>query len=109
VTRMDNPHIRDLDATLESFTDQRIFSRADVRTCYLFNCYLVDVLATLGVEYRGHTFRYNVPMCLLVVRGTIKDRPYVSFVSGMSALSCQRIFLRRCEDDEVEWREDQFG
>lgn len=104
-----NQHLEGLEQTLQQWTDERYFTRDSLRDVYLYERYLVNLLDDRDIIYRGDSFRYSLPLSLLVVKVTIGDEPYVCFINGRLRETCYRIFLRRLQEDTVEWRVDQYG
>ena len=104
-----NKHLDELGEQLSILPEDAILGRDDVLILYKFTMYLVNLCEDQGVTFRGESFKYGVPMCLLVVKVTIDDRGYVCFINALSRLNCYKIFLSRLEDGTVEWREDKFA
>lgn len=86
-----------------------VFEKEKVLTCYMFLVYLVNLLGPLGIHYRGHSLRERAALDLLVVKVTIEGEGKVCFVSGRTPISCMAVFLRRLEEDTVEWRPDRYA
>lgn len=105
----DNKHIAALDTALGSWTDHRMVDPDWMRTVYMYNEYLVNLLDDEGVDFRGESFKYGIPMCLLVVKGTIGDKHVVSFINGLNRIGCYNTFLHQLEMGEVMWRVDKYG
>ena len=105
---MSFPHLEQFDESLKGWTDERFISREDVRTVAIFAEYLVNLLEAEGASYDGHSLRIGTPMCLLVVRGTIDSIPHVAFTSARTPTACMRIFLRKLDEERVEWTVDRY-
>lgn len=105
----DHKHIMELDKLLEGWTDHRMVDLDWLRTVYMYNEYLVNLLDDVGVEFRGESFKYGIPMCLLVVKGTVGANHVVSFINGLSRVGCYNTFLHQLENGEVQWRVDKYG
>lgn len=105
----DFPALMNILNGLEGTTQQADGYLDEIKTLTTYGVYLVNLLDERDVAYRGESFKYGVPMCLLVVKVSIQDEPYVCFVNALSRTNCYRIFLRRWLEDSVEWRPDKFG
>lgn len=105
---MDSPFVRGFDEVLKSWTDDRIMSRDDIRSLFLFGHYLVNMADHAGWSYDGHSFKVGSPLGTLVIKATLGGAPVVSFISGRTFVNCVKIFLRRLDGDTVEWRADRF-
>lgn len=104
-----SPHLKQFRASLQDWTDERFITREQLSAVAMFTVYLVNLLEDAGAVYTGHSLRVKSPMCLLVVRGSLDGIPHVVFTSGRTPLSCIRIFLRKLEEDLLEWSPDKFG
>ena len=105
----DNPTLQAFEQILEKWTDVRFLSREDLRTFYMYDMYLVNLMDDEGLVWRGHTYKNGSPLGLLVVKAVIDNSAVVCFINGKGPLTCKRIFLRRLAEGTVEWREDRFG
>lgn len=94
---------------LEGWKDGRICTREDILVWYKYIAYLVNLLESDGIEYRGHSLKNGSPLCLLVTKVTLEGTPYVVFTSGRTTTDCMRIFLKRLEERTLELRPDRFG
>ena len=88
---------------------ERFYTVDDLVATYFYNCWIINLLDARGMGYRGESFKYQVPLCLLVVKVTIETAPVICFINGRSKEICYKIFLRQLLADEVEWRHDKFG
>lgn len=98
-----------LDAYLETLRDNRALDTDDLRALVFLADFLLDWLHKQGSIYRGFSFSYRTPLCLLIVKATIEDEAVVSFVSGRTLQNCAKILFRRCLEDSVEWQPDKYG
>jgi len=109
MTPMDNPQLAALEQWLDTVVDHRFFSREELQTAYMFNLYLVNLMATSGLEYRGHSFREGCPICLLVVKCTQNQAPMVCFINGTSSINTQKSFIRMLLAGTVKWVPDRYA
>lgn len=63
----------------------------------------------LNLMLRGFSFRCSQQGTLLTVRAQDGARAVVSFVSGVYASDCVRIFYRLWCTDSVKWSDDKFA
>lgn len=89
-------------------TDRRYFTTEEVQTLYMFEKYLVNLLEARGVEYRGQSVKYGIPMCLLVLKGRVEGQNVVAFINGLSILGCKKIVVQQLLRGVVAWRDDRF-
>lgn len=104
----DFPALEQFTEALEVWTDERFMRKEDLQTVSIFAVYLVNLLEAAGATYDGHSLTVKSPMCLLVVRGKLDEIPHVVFTSGRTPIACMRIFLRKLEEDLLEWQPDRF-
>lgn len=105
---MDNPHIDEFRVALEGWTDERFMTRPELWGLAMFFLYLVNLSEADGWQYDGHSLKVGTPMQTLTVKATIKGTPQVVYTSGRTTISCIRIFIRKLEEDLLEWQPDRF-
>lgn len=105
----DNGHVEGFKESLEAWTDHRFVSREDIEALAMFVMYIVNLADAGGWLYRGHSFRMGVGLSTLVVKAMLDDTAVVCFVSGKTFVNCVRIFLRKLDEDVVEWRQDKYA
>lgn len=103
-----SPHLEEFVKSLEGWTDERFITREEIRAVAMFTKYLVNLLEEQGATYDGHSLQVNLPLSRLIVRGTIDDIPHVVFTSGRTPIACIRIFVRKVEEDLLEWTPDKY-
>lgn len=101
-------HILAIEKAANDWGDSRFFTKDELVALYMYKKYLVNLLDDEGLEYRGESVKYGVPMVLLVVKVTRDGAGLVTFVSALNIISCYKTFIARLISDTVEWREDQF-
>lgn len=101
-------YVKEFEASLADWTDERFVTRDQVKALAMFGLYLVNLSEYGGWSYYGHSYKASNPMGVLVIKATIGEEPVVCFSSGKSFCNCVRIFLRKLEADLVEWRPDQY-
>lgn len=109
MTVRENPHLNGLQEMLAGNADQRYFTTEEYTTAYMYTKYLVNLMEDAGYQFRGESFKYGVPLCLLVVKGVVENAPMVCFINALSRLNAYKIFLQRLEEGTLEWRRDQYA
>lgn len=104
----DSEHAKEFRKSLEGWTDHRFVSGEEIHDLSMFSVYLVNLLEDVGVQYYGHTFKIGTPMCVLVVKGDIDGTPHVVFSSGRTHTACIHIFLRKLQEEWLEWQVDRY-
>lgn len=104
----DNGHVGQFREALETWTDERFISRAQMWALSMFFMYIVNLSEADGWQYDGHSMKVGSPMCTLTVKAHIDGKPYVVFTSGRTTISCMRVFVRKLEEELLEWRPDQY-
>jgi hypothetical protein len=105
----DNKHLDSLDTMLGQLDDSRFLTSEEWGEVYRYVVYLVNLLDEQGMVYRGHSFKYGVPVSLLVTKVIRGKSMLVAFTSGITFQSCMGAFLNRLREDTVEWREDRYA
>lgn len=109
MSSMANEHLEQFCSSLEDWVDERFISKLELRDVAMFTMYLVNLGEHDGWELRGHSHKRGVPLGTLVVKVVLHEKPLVCFISGRTLVNCIRIFLRRLEEDTVEWRDDKYA
>lgn len=68
-----------------------------------------DLLRVQENTWRGFSYKEGLPLGTLVVKGFVEDEAVVCFISGKGLASCFKIFLRKYEEDRLEWVLDKYG
>lgn len=105
---MNSPTLDEFEKALESWTDERFVSRDAIRALAKFSSHLVNISDHGGWSYYGHSYKAGTTLGCLVIKATIDDTPVVCFTSARSFCTCVKIFLRKCEEDLVEWQGDKY-
>lgn len=105
----DNGYVKAFDQSLADWTDSRFVSADQIRTMSMFTMYIVNLAEADGWIYRGHSWKESASMGCLVVKATIDDLPYVVFTSARTTINGMRIFLRKLDEDLLEWVKDKYG
>lgn len=100
--------VEEFKRSLRDWTDQRFATREDLFCMAMFHLYIVNLLEAYGWSYRGHSYRYRLPLGNLVVKATINGVPMVVFTTGATTISCIRIFFRKMEEDRLMWVKDKY-
>ena len=105
---MTNPHLEEFRKALAEWTDERFITREQLYALAMFFVYILNLSEADHWQYDGHSLKMGSPMCTLTVKATIGEIPYVVFTSGRDPISCVRVFIRKQEEDLLEWRPDQY-
>lgn len=100
--------LQDIEDIYGDGTDKRYFTVRELQALYMYEKYLVNLLDEVGVSYRGQSVKYDIPVCLLVLKGTREGENIVAFVNGLSIIECKQICVRKLLDGALEWRVDKF-
>lgn len=101
-------YVKRFETSLAKWTDERFVSRDQVRALSMFGLYLVNLAEHGKWSYYGHSYKAGQPLGVLVIKATIDEVPVVCFTSALSFCDCVCIFLRKLENELVEWRRDQY-
>ncbi len=104
----DSPHVAEFRKQVATWTDERFLSRRQLEDLGMFSMYLVNLSEDDGWTYDGHSYKAGVGMNCLTVRATIEGVPYVVFTSGRTYTACVSIFLRKLDQELLEWVPDKF-
>jgi len=105
---MDNVHVAGFHEALEGWTDHRFISRDELEAVSVFCMYLVNIVEARGFTLYGHTWKKTGRLGCLVVKVDREGTPYVGFTNASTLIGSMRIFLRRMQEDSVDWRPDRF-
>ncbi len=105
---MAQSHLDGFEEALKDWVDHRFVSREQVRALAMFFLYLVNLAELDGWCYDGHSLKMGLPMCTLTVKGTMDAAPVVVFTSARTPTGCVVIFIRKLENDLLEWRPDKY-
>ncbi|MCK4627156.1 MAG: hypothetical protein KAV00_17725 [Phycisphaerae bacterium] len=108
MTAMANPHIEAFDSALEGWNDHRFVTRQELRAVTMFSVYLVNLLEGIGFYYYGHTYTQKGRIGCLVVKADREGTPLVVFSNARSYTRSVIVFLRRLDEDTLEWRKDKY-
>lgn len=101
-------YLKQFEASLEKWTDQRFISRTQIRALSMFAEYLVNLAEADGWDYYGHSYKAGLPMGCLTVKADIDGVPQVVFTSGQTYTGCVVAFIRKLEEGWLEWRPDRY-
>lgn len=104
----DNGHIGEFRKSLADWTDQRFITRDQIEALARFNMYLVNLAEDDGWLYHGHSLKMGAPMCCLVVKAWMDETPMVVFTSARTPTGCVVAFLRKLDNNLLEWVEDRY-
>lgn len=104
----DKEYVEQFKAAVKGWTDERFLSRKQLYALARFFLYLVNLAEADGWQYDGHSLKVGVPMSVLVVKATIDGVPYVVFTSARTTVGCVVTFMRKLDEDLLEWRKDRF-
>lgn len=105
---MNSQHVAGFHNALDRWTDSRFISRQDIESLAMFSMYLVNLLEARGVEYYGFSWKESPRMGCLVVKITREGTPQVVFTNARTYAASVRIFLRRLQEDVLDWRPDRY-
>ncbi len=105
---MDSQHVAGFQDALQGWVDQRFVSREDLEAISMFSLYLVNLLDARGRVLYGHTHAQKGKMGCLVVKADYEGTPQVVFTNARTYPACIRIFLRRLQEDALDWRADKY-
>lgn len=106
---MNTEHVKNFDAALAEWTDQRFVSAQEIRTMAMFNMYLVNLAEHDGWDLRGYSWKESGYLGCLVVKATVDGVPSVVFTNAKTPVAGMRIFLRKMEGDFLEWVRDKYA
>jgi hypothetical protein len=101
-------HVKQFEAALQGWTDQRFVTQDQIKGLAMFSLYLVNLAEHGGWSYYGHSYKVGSPLGVLVIKATFDETPMVCFNSARTFCACVSIFLRKIDNDLVEWRVDQY-
>lgn len=104
----DSEHIRNLDTSLETWTDSRFISAGEIKTLAMFTMYLVNLADHHGWVYRGYSWKESEHLGCLVVKAVVDGAPSVVFTNAKTPTEAMRIFLRKLEENFLEWIPDRY-
>lgn len=104
----DGTHLEQFCVSLEDWVDERFVTRKEIEALAMFFVYLVNLSGDDGWSYDGHSLKVGTPMCVLVVKATIEGAPYVVFTSARTTTGCVVTFIRKLQEDLLEWRADKY-
>lgn len=93
---------------LEEWTDERHLSRSQVFALWVVGAYLENVFEAQGWVLNGHSWKASVPMGTFVVKATVDGLPVVCFTSARTFVNAVCIFVRKLEEDSINWVKDKF-
>ena len=102
-------YLEQFEQALAGWTDARFVSADEIRTMAMFHMYLVNLAEAGGWVYRGHSWRQSEYLGCLVVKASMDGAPFVVFTNAKTPVSSMRIFLRKLEEDFLEWMPDKYG
>lgn len=105
---MNSAHVKAFHKSLEGWVDQRFISREELETVAMFTMYLVNLLERRGHVYYGYSWKESPRMGCLVVKIDHEGTPQVAFTNARTCTASMRIFLRRLQEDVVDWRPDRY-
>lgn len=105
---MNTPHLDEFREAVQGWDDERFVTKQELYALALLFAYIVNLSEADGWVYDGHSVKVGVPMCTLTVKAHIEGVPQVVFTSARTTISCVRVFIRKLEEDLLEWRPDQF-
>ena len=108
-TIWENGVLREFAIALSDWTDNRFVTKEDISTHAIFLMYLVNLSDAYGWEYLGHSWRERANLGCLVVKAKMGGAQYVAFTSAQTPTHGMRIFLRKMEEERVEWVEDRYA
>lgn len=109
VEPMDTEYVKEFEKALGKWDDHRFVSAEDIRTLAMFSLYLVNLADAAGWTYKGHSWKESEYLGCLVVKGIVDSVPSVVFTSGSTYTASVRIFLRKLEEDFLEWVPDKYA
>lgn len=105
---MDNEYLDRFRESLKAWTDHRFVTADQIEGLAMFHLYLVNLSEDDGWVYAGHSMKIGTPMCCLVVKSWHGDVPMVVFTSAATPMGCIRIFLRKLQEELLEWQRDKY-
>lgn len=105
---MDNPYLEEFREAVASWGDERFLKKTELYALAMFFLYLVNLSDEGGWVYDGHSLKIALPMSTLTVKAHIDGIPYVVFTSGRDGMACVRVFIRKVEEDMLEWQADRY-
>ena len=105
----DTEHLKEFTRSLEGWTDSRFLTREQLKTIAMFTMYLVNLAEHDGWVLRGYSWKESPHMGCLVVKATRGELPYVVFTNARTPVNGMKIFLRKLEEDFLEWVPDRYG
>lgn len=105
----DTESVREFDKSLETWTDARFVTAAEIRVMTMFLMYLVNLADHAGWEYVGHSWKQSEYLGCLVVKAVVDGVPSVVFTNAKTPINSMRIFLRKLDADFLEWVPDKYA
>lgn len=105
---MNNPTLEQFDRALEDWVDERFITRKELRTVAMFTMYLVNLATHDGWVYHGHSWKESEYLGCLVIKALKDDIPQVVFTSAKTYTDGIAIFLRKMEEDRLQWVPDKY-
>lgn len=102
-------YLEQFEQSLLDWTDSRFLTRDQLRTVAMFTMYLVNLAEQDGWVLRGYSWKESEYLGCLVVKATVEGVPQVVFTNAKTPINGMRIFLRKLEEDFLEWVPDKYG
>lgn len=108
MTAIENQHVEGFSEAVKGWTDERMVSRKQLYALAMFSLYLVNLAEADGWSYDGHSWTQKSVMGTLTVRATIDGVPHVVFTSARTYTGSIVTFIRKLEQDFLEWVQDRY-
>lgn len=108
MTAKDSKYVEQFEQALDDWVDERFIARKEIRALAMFFLYIVNLAEDDGWQYDGHSLKVASPLSVLVVKATIDGAPCVVFTSARTPAGCVVTFVRKLEEQLLEWRPDQY-
>lgn len=105
---LESQHAAAFRVALEAWTDERHLSRTHLWALWVFSTYMVNVADDQGWTYNGHSWKASASLGTLVVKATLDGVPVVCFTSARTFLNSVSIFVRKLQEDSINWVKDKF-
>ena len=105
---MENPTLGEFDKALDDWVDERFITRKEIKSAAMFLMYIVNLATHDGWVYCGHSWKESEYLGCLVVKAVKDDTPQVVFTSAKTYTDGIAIFLRKMEEDRLQWVPDKY-
>lgn len=80
----------------------------DQTAWWYFSSIMIHTAVKSGWGFDGCSFSQRGPRCLLVMKATHDELPYVAFVTEQNPTACVVTFCRMWLEERVPWHKDKY-